>query len=153
VVEGRALRALPIYVSVHLFMRRFECVFQVFAAAGAWINEAPIAETTPCFEVEVMTLALGVRSERPAYVRTFVPIDAQPAQVFIHGVDEFRPGTLLVKIFVAKNELSSGGECAPVSDPEGTRVPEVKVSGRRRSQPSTIRSARRGRLRHCSCSD
>src|SRR4051812_42726686 len=74
-------------------------------------------------------------------VRTFLPFDPEPAQVFIHRRDELRTAAVAVKIFVAKDKHAVGFAGSLVRCPEGLRVTEVKISGRRRRNASAIRHA------------
>jgi hypothetical protein len=72
-----------------------------------------------------VTLVLAIRSEGSAGIRSFLPSEAEPTQVFDHGVIKVRLGSIGIEIFVAQNQSSLGGERAQVRDPEGAGMAQV----------------------------
>ena len=65
-----------------------------FAGAGAGIDGSRSAQFLKSGAVERKTVALFVRAEWPAAIGAFLPSKAEPAKVFEHGGDEFRPATV-----------------------------------------------------------
>ena len=70
--------------------------------------------------------------------RALVPVEAQPVQVFIHGVNKFRTAALVVQVFIAEDKFAVRGAGTLPRHPEGARVSQVQVSGRRRRKPPAI---------------
>src|SRR5215469_6188429 len=120
------------------FVRSFERALQIFARAAARIDEAAVAEFAPRVDIEIAPLALHVRTKSSAGIGPFLPGQAEPAQILEHGVNEFGPGALKIQILVAKNKFAACGAGPLVGHPEGSRVAEMKVSGRRRSEAAAI---------------
>ena len=131
---GAGIRSLIV-----IFVRCCECALQVFARAGAGIDEATIAQRAPGCEVKLAALTLRIWCEEPTDIRAFVPIETQPVQVFIHGVYKVRLAALEVEVFVAKDETAVGGSGTLVRDPECARVSQMEVAGRRGGKSSAIR--------------
>src|SRR5260370_26906575 len=55
---------------------------QLFPRTGAGINKFAVTQLFPSRQMEFAPLALRVCRVSPSAVRTFIPVDAQPAQVF-----------------------------------------------------------------------
>lgn len=55
---------------------------EVFARADAGVNVSGVFEFGQGFAIESITLALIVGGERTAHVRTFLPVETEPAKVF-----------------------------------------------------------------------
>src|SRR5215813_12923617 len=119
-------------------MWSFQRAFQVFAGAGTGINESLVAQCLPGSQIVRAPLALDVRRKRTARVRAFIPSEAQPAQVVVHGLHEFRLGPLKIQIFVAKDELAASFARSLMCDPESACVAKVQESCRRRSETAAI---------------
>ena len=79
-----------------------------------------------------------------AAIRPFLPLQAEPAHVFDHGLGElhFRAGC--VDVFVAQDQDAAGGQGAPLGDPKRLRVTEVEEAGGRRGEAAAV--GRRKRL-------
>lgn len=77
---------------------------KIFAGAGAGIDCAGIAEFAPCIEIKIAALTLQIRGVRAAAIGAFGPAEAEPAQVFHHGVGELGAAALGVDVFIAENE-------------------------------------------------
>src|SRR5260221_13170536 len=71
-------------------------------------------------------------------VRAFVPIQAQPAEVFIHGADEFRLASLVVQVFIAEDKASASGTGTPPRYPESPGMSQMQVAGGRWRKPPAI---------------
>src|SRR5688572_7147992 len=69
-------------------------------------------------------------------VRTFLPLEAKPFQVFDHRLSELRLAAIAIQIFVAQDQRGTAG--AFLRHAEGARVPQVQITRRRRSNPSAI---------------
>ena len=117
---------------------------QVLARAVAGIDASGIAQLAPGIEVEIAPGALRIGRERPANVRSFLPANAEPAQVFHHRPRKLQLGALRVKVFVAKYQRAAIGLRALECGPEGAGVPDVQQSRRRGRQPSAIGQVLRG---------
>jgi hypothetical protein len=76
-------------------------------------------------------------------IEAFVPIQTEPAQVFIHGTDELQLTTLVIKIFIAEDELTLSSSGALPRYPKGACMAQVEKSGRRRGKPPAIDILRR----------
>src|SRR6478752_6974709 len=95
-------------------MRGRQRTVQIFAGKGTGVYEAAVAQLAPCVEIKAAALALRVRpkvAEANAALESeaFVPIQAQPTQVFIHGADELRLASLVVQVFIAADEVAVRG--------------------------------------------
>ena len=62
--------------------RRLALTFQIFGAAKAKIGFAFVEQALGVPLISVHAIALPIWSKVTAHIRTFVPIDAQPTQVF-----------------------------------------------------------------------
>ena len=126
-----------------LFVRSGSSVFQVLAGAGAWVDEAAIAQPAPCFKIKTAALTLRIRavsSHRWAgKIRTFIPVESQPAEVIEHCLHELRARAMRIQVFIAEHEFPGARARPHVSHPEGARVAKVQVSGRRRRQAAAVR--------------
>jgi hypothetical protein len=83
---------------------------------------------------------LRIRAEGPAYIRTLLPLQTEPMQIFDHGFDKMWPRAFRVQILVAEDQRACGVKRALLCHPEGARVAKVQVSGGRRSQPAAVRT-------------
>jgi hypothetical protein len=106
---------------------------EILARTFAGIDCAGVKELLPCGEVRVAAQALRVGREGAAYVRAFLPFDAEPAQVFQHGLLEVGAGAMRVEVLVSKDKGAACGEAALIRGEEGARVAEMEEAcGRRR---------------------
>ena len=96
---------------------------KVFAGAGARVDVALAKELAPGFEVARAALTLHVRSERTADVWSFIPIDSEPAEIFIHRSLELGTRAIRVEILVAEDQRAGGIASALIGNPEGPSVP------------------------------
>lgn len=112
---------------------------EVFARAGAGIHEASLFQSGDGVAVERVALALIVGCERAADVRAFLPIEAEPAEVFEHGGDELHFAAGVVDVFVAEDEDAAVGPGAFQHGPESSRVAEMEIAGWRRGNPAAVR--------------
>src|SRR6266496_3498313 len=111
---------------------------QLLARACARIDESAVAQDPPRLRVDFSPLTLRVRGMRPTAVGAFVPLQSQPAQVFIHCGDVLRPASVWIKVFIAEDERTAGALCPLCGNQESARVAEVKIAGGRRSETPTI---------------
>lgn len=111
-------------------VRRGGRALQVSARAGAGIDEAGGAKLFKGGMVEVGALALIVGGEGAAEIRAFVPLEAEPLEIFQERTDELRTRTRGVEILIAKNQHTVLRARALPGGPEGAGVTEVKVPGR-----------------------
>src|SRR5688572_27475967 len=65
---------------------------------------------------------------RATSVRAFLPDEAKPAQVFIHGGDEVRFAAITIQIFVAQDQSASELPDALLSGPKGARMPQMEIA-------------------------
>ncbi len=110
----------------------------VFAGAGAGVNQAGIAQLLERAFVDKASFTLVVGCEGAAAIGTFLPLEAEPAQVLEHGGDELRLASREVQVFVAQDQAASSGLCALLRDPECARVAEVQVAGRGRREAAAV---------------
>ncbi len=74
-------------------MRRAGRHRQFPARAGARIDPSAPQQLLPRIQVEFATLALRVRSKRPAHIRPLLPVDPIPTQVFEHRSAQTQDGS------------------------------------------------------------
>ena len=86
---------------------------------------ATIQQTPPGLTIEVVALALRIRSEGSALVRPFLPLQAQPTQILDQGVIKVRLRAVGIEILVAQDQGPSGGLRTLLGDPEGTCMAQV----------------------------
>src|SRR5436305_11521271 len=96
------------------FMRRRKRLLQIFARTGTWIDQSAVAQLAPSVQIKAAAFALRVRPKTASThaalkIKAFVPIQTQPAQVFIHGADELRLASLIVEVFIAEDEFAVCG--------------------------------------------
>lgn len=110
-------------------------LLEVFAGAGAGVDVAGGDEGSPGVEVEVAAPALGVGAVRAscggmvAYAWSFRPLEAEPAEVFEHGVDVLGFAAVGVEVFIAEDERAVVGLGSLGGDGEGAGVAGVEVAG------------------------
>src|SRR6202050_3341758 len=121
-------------------MRRLRNPAELFARAGAGIENPALREWPPGFQIEITAAALFVGRKRAADIRALLPADAEPTKILQHGFGEFRPRTLRIEIFVAQNQRPHRVTRSQVSLPEGARVTNVqKACGGRRDASAVSR--------------
>jgi hypothetical protein len=60
--------------------------FKVFAGTATGKQKAAAQQLSPRIEIKIMTLALDIGSMRATFVRTLVPANPKPAQIFEGGI-------------------------------------------------------------------
>ena len=116
-------------------------MLDVFARTGAGINEAAQVKLLERRPVERKAFALLVGRKWATHVRSFLPVESKPVEVFEHGADELRLGARGVEILVAQDE------CAPVfartflGGPESQCVAEMEEARGRGREASAIGDA------------
>jgi len=70
----------------------------IAAGTAAGVDQAFGAEFFPSGKVVGAALALEIRAVVPSAIGAFIPMKAKPAEIFIHGLDEFRftPGVVQI---------------------------------------------------------
>jgi hypothetical protein len=106
-----------------------EGVEDIAAGAGAGVDEVELLELVEGLLVEVEALALVVAGVGAADVGAFLPLEAEPFEVFEHGFDELGLAALVVEVFVTEEESAVVLLAALLCDPEGAGVTEVEVAG------------------------
>jgi hypothetical protein len=81
---------------------------------------------------------LHIRRKRSANVRSFIPMQSKPAQIFDNGVPKFRRATIMIEIFDTEDQLSAVLVRAFLRPPESNGVAEMKITRGRRSNAATI---------------
>ena len=111
---------------------------QILARAGAGEDVAAVAKPSPGVEVETVAFALRIRSEGTANVRSFLPVDSEPMQIFDKSLHILRLGALRIEVFVAQDKRSVGIQSSLVGSPEGGCVTKVEQAGGRRREAAAI---------------
>lgn len=119
-------------------MRSLQSTQDILPGASAGIDGAEVTKVIEMLSIEVDAGALIVRGEGPANVRAFVPREAEPFQILNEAVDKFRADAGAIEVFVAQNEVASGGTGAFLGDPESAGVAEMEVAGGGRSETTAI---------------
>jgi hypothetical protein len=96
-------------------------------------------------QIKFTALALHVRAAGTAAVGTFDPVDAEPAQVLDHCLDEFRATALRIQIFVAEDQLAAMLGSAMRRGPKRTRMAEMEKAGGRGCKAAAVSPGRIGR--------
>jgi hypothetical protein len=74
---------------------------KIFPGTATGVNEAAFAEVLPGGPVCVRTPALLIGSEGASNIRTLVPVDSEPAEIFESSSGVFRPTALGVEVLDA----------------------------------------------------
>jgi hypothetical protein len=94
--------------------RRFH---HILARTSTWINKTAGTQFLPRFEVKRATFALNIGRKFTARIRSFLPRQPKPSQVFYNRSTKFRPATRQIEIFNSQNQFSTGRPgaflCAP----------------------------------------
>lgn len=96
------------------------------ARARARINCTQVKQLLPSLQIPATSLALNVRPEWTSPVRSFVPLDAEPAHILDHRLRVIEPAALRVQVFVAKNESPALFFRPPCCNPEGARMSDMQ---------------------------
>jgi hypothetical protein len=95
-------------------------------------------QPAPGCEIDAAPFALQVGRIRPAFVRSLVPADAQPAQIFERGIGVDGAAALAVEVLHAHHQRTARLANALPSSPEGARVAHMQVACGRGRKPSAI---------------
>ena len=109
-------------------MRSLRHARQIAPTAGAWINPSTFAQLLPRGQIPRSTLALRIRGMRTADIRTLLPVDAKPAQVFDGRLPILRAAALWIKILVAQYHHALLLAALFVRRPEGLRMTKMQIS-------------------------
>lgn len=116
----------------------------VLSGTGAWVNSIGGEQFLKRGAINREALALTIGTEGAVAIGAFRPLEAEPAKVFEHGGDEFRPAPIAVKIFVAENQFAILFTSALLRRPKCTGMAEMKKpGGRGREAAAVVKSARR----------
>ena len=85
-------------------------------------------------------LALRIRTQRPATVRTLDPVDAQPVKILDHGKYELGAAALGIQIFVAENQVAAMLGRALSGLPKRAGMAKVEQTGGRRRETPAVRA-------------
>src|ERR1035437_9626682 len=121
-------------------MRRAQCGFEVFARTAAREEKALAQQLAPRFEIDVAPLALDIGREWATLVRSFLPANAEPAQVVISGVCIQAAAAIRIKIFHAHHQRAACVARPLPRGPKSARMAHMQVPcGRGRKPPAITR--------------
>jgi hypothetical protein len=81
---------------------------------------------------------LDVRRKRSTQIRSFIPTQSEPAQIFDNGVSKFRRAPIAIEIFDAEDQLSVVLLGAFLRPPESDGVAEMKITCRGRCDAAAV---------------
>jgi hypothetical protein len=81
---------------------------------------------------------LHIRRKISAGVRPFVPAQSKPTQIFNDGVAKFRTAASGIEILDPQDERTSVSLRAFLRAPESNGVADMKITGRRGSDPAAV---------------
>src|SRR2546423_7649472 len=84
------------------------------------------------------SLALNVRRKRPGDVRSFIPVEPEPAQIFADRVREFFAATIAIQVFDPQHQLTTRFARALLCMPERHGMTDVQEAGWRRCNSAAI---------------
>jgi hypothetical protein len=119
-------------------MRRAGGLKNIAPRTGAGINQRRVPQFLPRSEIDCAPFTLDVRRKRSAHVRTFIPSQSKPAQIFDDGVSEFCRTPIAVEIFNAEDQLSAVLFGAFLRAPEGDGMANMKITRRGGSDAAAI---------------
>src|SRR5437016_1479141 len=119
-------------------MRGLESVQDILTGTGARINEAAGAQFFKGGAIDLETLTLRIRPEGAAAVRSLLPLETEPMEVFEHGSYIFRAAARAVQVLSAQYEYSLVFTGALLGSPEGAGVAEVEKTRGRRSEARAV---------------
>lgn len=89
-------------------MRRAQGRRKILPRTPAWINKSAISQPLPRGKVGLMTPALHIRSKRPTQIRPFIPIDAEPSQIFIGRIGILPAAAIRIEVLHPHYEHTIG---------------------------------------------
>jgi hypothetical protein len=110
----------------------------VFAGASAGVDETSGAQFLQRGTIMPHALALRVRADRSAAIRSLLPLEAKPAQVLNHRPDKLRLAPDAVKVFVPQDKRAAVAARPLLGLPECPRVAEVEEAGGRGRETTTV---------------
>ena len=111
---------------------------QIFSRTATGIEEAALLQLPPSSEIDAVSLALDVRCIRASDIWPFLPIDAEPAQVFERGRGIFCAAAIGVEVFHSHHEGADSGDGPLVSGEECPCVADVQIACRGGCEPAAI---------------
>jgi hypothetical protein len=107
---------------------------KIFARTRARINKSAQLQFFQCHAIVRITLALIIRRERSADIRPFLPIEAEPPQVFEYRGSKLRLAARAVQVLVAQDQHAPRRSRPLLGHPESSRVSQMQIAcGRRRN--------------------
>ena len=117
---------------------RLDGAEDVLAGTGAGIDVTSSAEVFEGGAIEVESFALRIRGEGAAAIGSFLPFEAEPAEVVEHGGDKLRPATRAIEVFVSEDQGAVLGASPFLRGPKGAGVAKVEEAGRRRGEAAPV---------------
>jgi len=128
-------------------MRSAESGSKIFPGAEARIDKSAFAQMLPPREIQAGRAALFIGGKWASDIRTLIPIDVQPVQIFKSSAGVFRAAAIRVEILHPHDQPPSS---LPGPHPRAMKspgMPQMEIAGWRRSKPAPIKSGR-----HCQTS-
>ena len=110
----------------------------IFAGAGAGINPIVRAQRFQSGAIRIHPFTLIIGTEMPAAIRTLLPVQAKPAQIFDHSRNEFGPAAGAIQILVSQYQNATVLARPFLRSPESARMAKMHKAGRRRGEPPAI---------------
>ena len=136
-----------IIIRIQAFVRCAQSCGEVFAGAAAGIDISACQQPVKCVFVNGLSLTLEVGCVGSAAVRAFIPVHAEPMEIFERGVGVFGATAIWIEVFHAHDERAVCSACALPCNEESAGVADVKMAGGRRREPAAVSGCglRRGR--------
>ena len=125
-------------------MRCADGLQHVATGASTGENQAFVVQSLEDGAILRTSLTLVVRSKGAADVRSFRPFEAQPAKVLQHRLDIVQAEANRIQVIITQNQHALRFPGSFRSDPECTRVAQMKVTGGRRRKTPAINGRRQG---------
>ncbi len=119
-------------------MRRIGGLKDITAGTVAGINQGRVPQFLPRGKIDFAAFTLDIRRKRSADIRSFIPSQSKPAEIFDDGGSKFRRAPIAVEIFNPENQLSAVFFGAFLRPPEGEGMAEMKVTRRGGSDAAAI---------------
>src|SRR5437879_5860613 len=108
-------------------MRRLQGADHVLSRADARVNQAALAQFFQCVQIKRSTFALRVGAERAAAIRSFLPVEPEPFEIFKHGRNKVRLAPARIEVFIAKDKNATALAGSSLSNPKGPRVAQMQI--------------------------
>ena len=107
-------RAAGSGIDAFVIVRGLHGLRQVLARTATGVEPSSGQQPAPRVAIEAVPLALRVRPEGTAHVGSLLPFEAEPVQVFQHGLAEMRLRAVGIKILVAQDQSALGCDARAV---------------------------------------